>query len=428
MDLVCNLISSVANFCASKVFFNAFLCMEVRHSSCCDCLFLKCCSSLSLLIDSNSFVISVIQSIAFNGATISLVVQSFSVSLIMPFQFSAIWSQYHNFTLINIIERWNNVVICIRCRTCVKHCEEIGCIDQQCFPQCKFSSDGVSVDQPWYMQEPLYLRWKQWDCQSDCRYHCMVKRESQREALGYHPVKYHGKWPFKRIYGIQVCFIKLLVQLHVGTWNWNDTYSYLWLLLCIDSGTCFCSILCPQPFNAFSWLAVLFCPSILQVTFETRQEGILWICQFVAHLCALFNELLVLECCFPQSVSFFIMSSWIIPTWRVYDFGSRICCFFLIVLRRFQINSLSHISNFKIFYFCSMPWLLSCAIEVQWCGFDREIRLLICCGSTWVFTHSGDSKKFQCETWGYQSYGCSSFACFCTYTYLIHQLLRTGLW
>lgn len=59
------------------------------------------------------------------------------------------------------------------------------------------------------MQEPLYLRWKQWDCQSDCRYHCMVKREGEREALGYDPVKYHGKWPFKRIYGIQVCFIKL---------------------------------------------------------------------------------------------------------------------------------------------------------------------------------------------------------------------------
>ncbi|KAG7010434.1 Post-GPI attachment to proteins factor 3, partial [Cucurbita argyrosperma subsp. argyrosperma] len=89
-------------------------------------------------------------------------------------------------------------------RTCIKHCEETGCIDQQCFPQCKFSSDGVSVDQPWYMQEPLYIRWKQWDCQSDCRYHCMVKREGEREALGYHPVKYHGKWPFKRIYGIQL--------------------------------------------------------------------------------------------------------------------------------------------------------------------------------------------------------------------------------
>ncbi|KGN46820.1 post-GPI attachment to proteins factor 3 [Cucumis sativus] len=107
-------------------------------------------------------------------------------------------------------------------RTCVKHCEEIGCIDQQCFPQCKFSSDGVSVGQPWYMQEPLYLRWKQWDCQSDCRYHCMVKREGEREALGYDPVKYHGKWPFKRIYGIQepvsVAFSALNLSMHFHGW------------------------------------------------------------------------------------------------------------------------------------------------------------------------------------------------------------------
>ncbi|XP_023511894.1 post-GPI attachment to proteins factor 3-like isoform X1 [Cucurbita pepo subsp. pepo] len=107
-------------------------------------------------------------------------------------------------------------------RTCIKHCEETGCIDQQCFPQCKFSSDGVSVDQPWYMQEPLYIRWKQWDCQSDCRYHCMVKREGEREALGYHPVKYHGKWPFKRIYGIQepvsVAFSALNLSMHFHGW------------------------------------------------------------------------------------------------------------------------------------------------------------------------------------------------------------------
>ena len=56
------------------------------------------------------------------------------------------------------------------------------------------------------MQEPLYLRWKQWDCQSDCRYNCMLDREEEREASGNGPVKYHGKWPFKRVYGIQVCF------------------------------------------------------------------------------------------------------------------------------------------------------------------------------------------------------------------------------
>lgn len=92
-------------------------------------------------------------------------------------------------------------------RACVKTCEEIGCVGQRCFSDCNFSKEGVSSDGPWYMQEPLYLQWKQGDCQSDCRYYCMFDREKEREALGEGPVKYHGKWPFKRVYGIQVCLL-----------------------------------------------------------------------------------------------------------------------------------------------------------------------------------------------------------------------------
>ncbi|KAB2636261.1 post-GPI attachment to proteins factor 3-like [Pyrus ussuriensis x Pyrus communis] len=70
------------------------------------------------------------------------------------------------------------------------------------------------------MQEPLYQQWKQWDCQTDCRYYCMVDREKEREAAGNGPVKYHGKWPFKRVYGIQVCIIVLWLVL-------LDTLSFL---------------------------------------------------------------------------------------------------------------------------------------------------------------------------------------------------------
>ncbi|KAF6160769.1 hypothetical protein GIB67_035970, partial [Kingdonia uniflora] len=88
-------------------------------------------------------------------------------------------------------------------KDCLEHCEKTGCIGEKCFQHCKFSSDGVSVDGPWYMQEPLYLRWKQWDCQSDCRYHCMIDTEKERKMAGHGPVKYHGKWPFKRAFGIQ---------------------------------------------------------------------------------------------------------------------------------------------------------------------------------------------------------------------------------
>ena len=90
-------------------------------------------------------------------------------------------------------------------RVCVAQCEKTGCVGDRCFPHCKFPSDGASLNRPWYMQEPLYLQWKQWDCQSDCRYDCMVDREKDRAALGHGPMKYHGKWPFKYVYGIQVC-------------------------------------------------------------------------------------------------------------------------------------------------------------------------------------------------------------------------------
>ncbi|XP_048229262.1 uncharacterized protein LOC8272619 isoform X2 [Ricinus communis] len=98
---------------------------------------------------------------------------------------------------------------------CVGQCEKSGCVGQRCFSHCKFSSDGVSIDGPWYMQEPLYLRWKQWDCESDCRYHCMLDREKEREALGHGPVKYHGKWPFNRVYGIQFSGLGILTGYYV---------------------------------------------------------------------------------------------------------------------------------------------------------------------------------------------------------------------
>ncbi|KAJ6833182.1 post-GPI attachment to proteins factor 3-like [Iris pallida] len=53
------------------------------------------------------------------------------------------------------------------------------------------------------MQEPLYISWKEWNCRSDCRYYCMIRREQELRKLGLRPVKYHGKWPFIRISAFQ---------------------------------------------------------------------------------------------------------------------------------------------------------------------------------------------------------------------------------
>lgn len=104
--------------------------------------------------------------------------------------------------------------------SCVEQCEKTGCVGEKCFQHCKFSFDGVPIDGPWYRQEPLYQRWKQWDCQSHCRYECMISLEKDRERLGELPLKYHGKWPLQRVYGIEepvsVAFsaLNLAMQFH----------------------------------------------------------------------------------------------------------------------------------------------------------------------------------------------------------------------
>ncbi|GAA0170877.1 hypothetical protein LIER_41040 [Lithospermum erythrorhizon] len=105
-------------------------------------------------------------------------------------------------------------------KDCVGQCEKTGCVGGKCFQHCKFSSEGHPIDGPWYLQEPLYQRWKQWDCRSDCQYHCMLDREEDRKKHGLKPVKYQGKWPFLHVYGMQepvaVAFsgLNLAIQFH----------------------------------------------------------------------------------------------------------------------------------------------------------------------------------------------------------------------
>ncbi|EPS57354.1 hypothetical protein M569_17464 [Genlisea aurea] len=105
-------------------------------------------------------------------------------------------------------------------RGCVEECEKTGCVGEKCLHPCKASLDGNTVDVSWHLKEPLYIRWKQWDCLSHCRYQCMLTREESRKKLGQEPDKYHGKWPFKRIFDIQepasVAFsaMNLAVQFH----------------------------------------------------------------------------------------------------------------------------------------------------------------------------------------------------------------------
>ncbi|CAJ1958100.1 unnamed protein product [Sphenostylis stenocarpa] len=106
-------------------------------------------------------------------------------------------------------------------RSCVKQCEETGCIGERCFPNCKIASDEAPiVGPPWNMLGPLYAQWKKGHSKSNCRYYCMLDREKERELLKKDPEKYHGKWLFKCIYGIQYpasmafSFLNLVMHFH----------------------------------------------------------------------------------------------------------------------------------------------------------------------------------------------------------------------
>ncbi|XP_060215543.1 uncharacterized protein LOC132642327 [Lycium barbarum] len=104
-------------------------------------------------------------------------------------------------------------------RDCIVQCEKTGCAGETCFPHCTNSLDGSSSNS---QKEPQYMQLNQWNCPSDCKYHCMLQRERKRAALGFGPVKYHGKWPLKRVFGLQeplsVAFSALNLAMHVQGW------------------------------------------------------------------------------------------------------------------------------------------------------------------------------------------------------------------
>ncbi|KAK8941628.1 hypothetical protein KSP40_PGU004425 [Platanthera guangdongensis] len=97
-------------------------------------------------------------------------------------------------------------------RACVDQCEKTGSWKQL---NCRGSHGSVGDVDPTYRacvdQCEKTGSWKQLNCRGDCSYYCMMQREKERATLGLSPVKYHGKWPFKRTYVFQAklpsCFL-----------------------------------------------------------------------------------------------------------------------------------------------------------------------------------------------------------------------------
>lgn len=187
-------------------------------------------------------------------------------------------------------------------KTCVDHCQNSGCVGNQCFHNCNFTSDWNLQEDRWYRQEPLYVKWKQWDCLADCRYHCMLTREEERKRLGEKPVKYHGKWPLHRVYGIQeplsvaLSALNLAMQFHgwisfcilmyyklpLTTQNPSYGYTGLWHIYGVFAMNCWfwCAVFhgrdvdLTQKLCCSSTVALSGCTLILAIlrTFDVRKE------------------------------------------------------------------------------------------------------------------------------------------------------------
>jgi len=129
---------------------------------------------------------------------------------------------------------------CSHCftRACVEGCQKTGSLKETSIKHCLVPTDGQPADKSWYTHEPLYLQWKDWNCKSECRYHCMMERENERAKLGLQPVKYHGKWPLKRASVFQVvhCSFELVFSIFVSFSlpNYMPLLSFPGTFICIS--------------------------------------------------------------------------------------------------------------------------------------------------------------------------------------------------
>ncbi|CAH0718695.1 unnamed protein product, partial [Brenthis ino] len=76
-------------------------------------------------------------------------------------------------------------------QTCVKNCKKANC-----------TLDGEFLPKAAEMQD-TWSRLLFWGCRDECRYNCMWRTVSGFQERGYDIPKFHGRWPFRRLFGIQ---------------------------------------------------------------------------------------------------------------------------------------------------------------------------------------------------------------------------------
>lgn len=96
-------------------------------------------------------------------------------------------------------------------QSCLRHCQLSGCPGGgDCIPGCARPANeteptpaaaAAAAERP--LAEPWDLALSGWTCGAECRYRCMVEVEGGKQANGGAPEKYYGKWPFRRVLGLQ---------------------------------------------------------------------------------------------------------------------------------------------------------------------------------------------------------------------------------
>ncbi|XP_045515452.1 post-GPI attachment to proteins factor 3 [Pieris brassicae] len=74
---------------------------------------------------------------------------------------------------------------------CLKNCN-----NENCTKENQFKPHAAALQDIWSK-----ISW--WTCDDECRYNCMWKTVQGFEERGFNTPKFHGKWPFRKIMGVQ---------------------------------------------------------------------------------------------------------------------------------------------------------------------------------------------------------------------------------
>ncbi|CAM6101653.1 unnamed protein product [Calypogeia fissa] len=84
----------------------------------------------------------------------------------------------------------------INFESCLKTCEVSGCAGNSCLPSCRqknATKDAVMG------KIPVYQRWKEFICTTECDYHCKLSKETEEAGFEQEAIGYRDNWCLARV-------------------------------------------------------------------------------------------------------------------------------------------------------------------------------------------------------------------------------------